>query len=213
VLHDVVLQQRGLLRERRPREVAGERLAQVGDDRAQPGDAGGVGDRPVELEVGGVPRTVDEALDAVLADGLDERARRLPEGLLRLAQPAQLLVVDARGRELRGQALELAADEVGLADVRRRRAADERAAVGEEVDDARGLQLAQRLADRCAADAELRRERLLAQPRPDRELAAQHPAVDPVGERVDQAGVRPADGLLDVVLSRCVHSTHRREIT
>ena len=66
----------------------------------------------------------------------------------------------------------------------------------DELHDPRGLELAQRLAHRCPRDAELRRERLLPQPRPRGELPREHPRLDRRREPVDEGCVllRPRHG-------------------
>ena len=113
------------------------------------------------------------------------------EELLGLAQLAQVLVGDP-GRGERGRhALELGAHLVALAHVAHRRAAHDRALVGHELDRPRGLELAQRLADRGAAEAVLGGQLLLAQARTGGKVAGDDPGLDRLREVVDDAPAAP----------------------
>src|SRR6185436_5845969 len=73
--------------------------------------------------------------------------------------------------DLRREALQLGPDEEGLAQLRAGQRADANAPVGLERDEAERRQPAQRLPDRCAADAILLREPVLAKHRSRGELA------------------------------------------
>ena len=110
----------------------------------------------------------------------------MAEELLRVAQSTELFVADPGGGKGCGEPFELGSNLVRLAHVAGARPAHERTAPRLHVDEATRLELAQRLAHRCPADAELGRERLLAQPRAGRDLAVQDPRLDRRRQRVDE---------------------------
>jgi hypothetical protein len=72
-------------------------------------------------------------LDGVLECGAELR--------LRLVEPVELLMPDSHGRQLGGEALELRAHLIGIADLARREAADMRASVRPQLDEPTRLEL------------------------------------------------------------------------
>src|SRR5581483_3910404 len=128
-------------------------------------------------------------VDAVAVSQLDHPLERRAELPLHVVEDVELVLVDAARRELGGHAFELRAHLVGVANLTRRRRAHERTAMGPHLDETARLQLAERLADRRATDAELLGERRLSQPFPRHELTAQHSRLQGRGELVDE---RPA---------------------
>ncbi len=152
---------------------------QVGDHQTQPVIARRRQDHLVEQVVGPLPVVVLAA--GARCPGRGEARGRALEQPLRLAQPVDVGGGGSARRQARRQPLQLGADHVGLADLLKRRPAHQGAAVAEQRHDATGLQLAQGLPDRRAADGELRGDRLLPQPRADR----QRPGEDPVAKLPD----------------------------
>src|SRR5262245_15633678 len=210
MLGDVLAQQRRVLAEDDAAEVARQASVQVlerADDRSI---ARRLLDRLVEVVVRAPPQCRPLVRDAVAALPRPRRHGQLERALeppLRAVQPVELLRADPLGCERRCKCLELGAHLVGVADLARREAPYERAAVRLELDEPGRLQLSERLADGRAADAELLGERLLAEPRPRRELAAQDLRLDLVRQLVDEhrsptlsRKVDPVDEALDTSL-------------
>src|SRR5439155_16763696 len=121
--------------------------------------AGSLLDHLVKLVVGAAPGR--DLLVRQPAPAVARAARDAPQSLaklrLRPLQPLELLLPDPQRRDLRRERLELGAHLVRVADLAGCEAADERAAVRAELDEAARLQLAQRLAERRPADPELLR--------------------------------------------------------
>src|SRR5690349_19803863 len=140
----------------------------------------------MELVVGTSPP--DCLLIAVAASlaRFDRSGQTFPELFLRFVQPVELVVADSGCGELGRKRLELRAYFVRLADLARRQTPHERAAMGLELDEPARLELPQRFADRCAADAELGGQGVLPQPRAGGNVPVQHPALEVGGELVDQ---------------------------
>ena len=92
-----------------------------------------------------------------------------------LRERVELGVVDSPAGLGEGAFLEQRPDRVDRLDLALADADDDRAAVREELDEALLLELAERLADGSAADAELGREGDLEQPRAGGDLAAEDP--------------------------------------
>ena len=88
-------------------------------------------------------------------------------------QALDLRLLDAQCRDLGGEPFELGPHRVRVADLTRCEPAHERAAIRAQLDEPARLQLAQRLADRRSADAELLGERLLPESRSRRQVAVE----------------------------------------
>ena len=112
-------------------------------------------------------RTCQATAAAVSSSASQAAPRDHPEQLLGLAKPSELIVTDPPRSELGRKAFELRANLIGLANLAGRRAADKRPTMRNQLDNAVRLQLAQRLPHRRPTHTELRRKRLLPQPRAD----------------------------------------------
>src|SRR5215210_2069440 len=152
---------------------------EVGDRFAEPSVARGVEDRLVEEVVRPHPDAF--VLPRPSGAARDQRRYGLAKECLRLAEADEIAIADALGRQRRREALELGAD------LARGWSTDDRAAVRQQLDEARRLELPERLAHGRAADAELLGERLLPQTRPDRDGTAQHLRLNRAGDPFDGA--------------------------
>src|SRR5215212_5360815 len=184
VLLDVLLQQPRVPAQRRPGQVAGEASVQVRDRRDQAPVRGRLEDRLVEEVVGLHPRARVRPVGPPASR--DERGDRPAEERLGLAEPAEVVVADVGRGELGREPFQLRADVVRLPDVSRGGAADDRAAMRQQLHDPGHLQLAQRLADGRPADPELLGEGFLPQARADGDRAAEDSSLDRSREPVDE---------------------------
>jgi hypothetical protein len=171
--------------------------------------AGRLLDHLVKLVVGASPPDCLVAAAAASLARLDRSGQAFAELFLRFVQPVELVVADPCCGELGRKRLELRTHFVCLADLARRQSPDERAAMRLELDEPARLELPQRLADRCPADAELGGERALPEARAGGNVPVQHPPLEVGGELVDE---RPTLGGLRHGFDRtrgCIHLTSK----
>jgi hypothetical protein len=187
VLLDVLAEERGALAQDRATEIAGEASVQPSERRDEHVVARGLLDHLVEGVVGAAPeRDLGVGDLAAALPGGHGPSERFAELRLRRMQAVGLVVADPLRGKLGGEALELGAHLVRIADLAWGETAHESAPVGAELDDPGRLELPERLADRRPADPELLGEGFLAQAGAGRQLAAQDPRLELGGELVDQ---------------------------